>query len=160
MPTTLKAVKARIQSVMQATDAVANVYTYRRNLNAEVDQAQLVGRDGRMHFWFIYREMTALTDIVINQNFTDQLDTLVIEGFYGVKDADDTEEVFDLIVDQVLQAINNDRRAAPGGTKLNGLVQTAGTPMLRKMDFHMYGQSQVLCHHVEIVMKVTPRYLQ
>jgi hypothetical protein len=156
----LKDIKARIQTVMQATDAVANVYTFRRNLSAETDQALLVGRDGRMHFWFIYREMTALTDLVINQKFTQQDDTLVIEGYYAVKDADDSEEAFDLIVDQVLQAINNDRRAAPGGTKLNGLVQTAEMPALRKMDFHMYGPSQVLCHHVEIVMKVTPRYLQ
>src|SRR6266446_4036738 len=131
----LKDIKARIQSRMQATDAVSNVYTYRRNLNAEADQAALIGPDGRMHFWFIFREMTALTDDAVNQDFTDQVDTLVIEGFYGVKDADDTEEAFDLIVDSVLQAINNDRRASPGGTKLNGLVQTAEPPALRKMDF-------------------------
>jgi len=156
----LKDIKARIQERMKATDAGSNVYTYRRNLSAETDQALLVGPDGRMHFWFIYREMTVLTDDVINQNFTDQVDTLVIEGYYGVKDADDSEEAFDLIVDQVLQAINNDRRAAPGGTKLNGTVQTAETPELRKMDLHMYGPSQVLCHHAEIAMKVTPRYLQ
>ena len=60
----------------------------------------------------------------------------------------------------MLQAINNDRRATPGGTKLNGTVQTADAPALRKMDFHEYGPNKVLCHHVEIVMKVTPRYLQ
>ncbi len=158
---TLKDIKARIQAQVKTADAGSNVYTFRRYLTAEADQAALIGPDGRFHFWHIYREMTVLTDLVINQGFAQQDDTLVIEGFYGVKDADDTEEAFDLIVDAVLQAINLDRRsAAGGGTKLNGLVQTAETPALRKMDFHMYGPSQVLCHHVEIVMKVTPRYLQ
>jgi len=156
----LKDIKARIQSQMKAIDSVSNVYTYRRNLSAEADQALLIGADGRMHFWFIYREMTALTDLVVNEKLTQQDDTRVIEGYYGVKDSDDSEEAFDLIVDSVLQAINNDRRPVPGGTKLNGFVQSAEAPALRKMDLHMYGPSQVLCHHVEIVMKVTPRYLQ
>jgi hypothetical protein len=154
-------IKARLKTQVKTADPNGNVYTFRRNLSAEADQAALIGADGRAHFWFIFREMTALTDLVVNENFVQQDDTLVIEGFYGVKDADDSEEAFDLIVDAVLQAVNSDRRpVAGGGTKLNGTVQTADTPALRKMDFHMYGPSQMLCHHVEIVMKVTPRYLQ
>ncbi|SRR6266851_4101710 len=157
----LKDIKARIAARMKTVSGVTNVYTYRRNLTAEIDMAQLTAADGRLHFWHIYREMTALTDNVVNQNFTDQVDTLVIEGFYGVKDADDTEEMFDLIVDGVLQAINADRRAGPGGTKLNGFVQTADPPELRgPFNFAEVGMHKVLCHHAEIAMKVTPRYLQ
>jgi hypothetical protein len=157
----LKDIKARIQSQVKLADPGGNVYTFRRYLTAEADQAAFIGPDGRFHFWHIYREMTALTDMVVNQGFVQQDDTLVIEGFYGVKDADDSEEAFDLIVDAVLQGVNLDRRpTVAGGTKLAGTVQTAGTPALRKMDFHLYGASAALCHHVEIVMKVTPRYLQ
>lgn len=156
----LKDIKARIAARLKIADSGANVFTYRRYLtDAAGEQTALVGPDGRIHFWQIFREMTALTDLVINQDFVQQDDTLVIEGFYGVKDADDSEEAFDLIVDAVLQAINADRRAG-NGTKLNNTVSTAGTPTLRKMDFHLYGPSQALCHHVEIMMKVTPRYLQ
>ncbi|HLZ93371.1 MAG TPA: hypothetical protein VKQ28_16825 [Candidatus Acidoferrum sp.] len=159
MPTTLKQVKARIQAIVQAADANAKVYTYRRNLTAESDMAQFTGADSRVHFWHIYRENVVLSDLVINQDFVQQDDLLVIEGFLGVFDADDTEEIFDANVDAVLQSINADRRSA-GGTKLNGLVSTASTPKMRKMDFVEYGQTKVLCHHAEIAMTVTPRYLQ
>lgn len=158
----LKDIKARIATQMKAVSGVTNVFTYRRNLTTETDMTQFIAADGHFHFWQIFREMTVLTDLVINQDFTQQDDTLVIEGFYGVKDTDDSEEAFDAIVDALLQAINNDRRPANGGgTKLNGLVQTAQPPALRgPFNFVMVGPNQVLCHHAEIVMKVTPRYLQ
>lgn len=156
----LKDIKARIKDRILVADAGAKVHTRMRNLSAESDQSELIGTDGRLHAWFIRRETTQLTDLVVNQNLTAQQDTLLVEGFYGVNDANNSEEAFDAIVDAVLQGLNNDRRAAPGGTKLNGTVQTADVPALRKMDFVMYGQSQVLCHHVEIAMRVTPAYLQ
>src|SRR5258707_610820 len=157
MPTTIKQVKARLQAIVQAADPKAKVYTYRRNLTAESDLAQFTGSDGRLHFWHIFRESVSLTDLVINQDFVQQDDALVIEGFIAVKDDDDTEEMFDQLVDSVLQGVNLDRRSG-GGTKLNGLVSTATTPIMRKMDFVLYGQSGALCHHAEIAMTVTPRY--
>jgi hypothetical protein len=160
MAVTLKQVKARIQTIVQAADPNAKVYTRRRNLKDEADIPQFIGSDGRLHFWHIFRENVTLTDQVINQNFVQQDDALVIEGFIAVVDADDTEEIFDAIVDAVLQGVNADRRAAPGGTKLNGLVNTASTPKMRKMDFAQYGINPALCHHAEIAMTVTPRYLQ
>lgn len=159
MPTTIKQVKARIQAIVQAADAAAKVYTFRRNLTADSDITQFTGSDGRMHFWHIYRENVHLSDLVVNQNFVQQDDTLVIEGFLAVKDSDDTEEMFDANVNAVLQAVNADRRAG-SGTKLNGLVSTSTTPQMRKMDFVVYGQNPALCHHAEIVMTVTPGYLQ
>jgi hypothetical protein len=156
----LKDIKARIAAQVKSADANAAVFTYRRYLTTEGDQAALLDAAGRMHFWHVYREMTALTDLVINQNFVQQDDTLVIEGFYAVKDADDSEEVFDAIVDALLQGINADRRAGPGGTHLGGTTQSANTPALRKLDFRHYGPQAVLCHHAEIAMKVTSKDLQ
>src|SRR6266851_452767 len=103
----LKDIKARIAARMKTVSGVTNVYTYRRNLTAEIDMAQLTAADGG------------------------------------------------------LQAINADRRAGPGGTKLNGFVQTADPPELRgPFNFAEVGMHKVLCHHAEIAMKVTPRYLQ
>ena len=160
MPTTLRQVKARIAAIVQAADQPAKVYTFRRNLKQEADVPKFIGTDNRLHFWHIFRENVALTDLVINQNFVQQDDVLVIEGFMAVKDDDDSEELFDAAIDAVLQGVNADRRAAPGGTKLNGLVSTATTPKMRKMDHQLYGVSPVVCHHAEIVMTVTPRYLQ
>ena len=152
-------IKAQIVAVIQGADPKAKVYTRMRAITPDSKKAELIGTDGVLHVWQVRREMTALLDAAVNQNLTEQKDTLVMEGFYGVNDAADSEEEFDLIVDAVLQAVNADRRpVAAGGTKLNGTVQTAETPALRKMDFVTY--AEVLCHHVEIVMTVTPQYLQ
>jgi hypothetical protein len=156
----LKDIKARIATQMKTVAGVTNVFTYRRYLADESAMTQLISADGHLHFWQIYRELSVLTDNSINQNFTDQVDTLVIEGFYGVKDADDSEEAFDAIIDALLQAINNDRRAG-GGTKLNGLVATSWPPALRgPFNFVEVGANKAVCHHAEILLKVTPRYLQ
>lgn len=153
-------IKARIATVLKGVTGIGQVYTYRRNLNAEKDQKLLV-RGGRIHVWFVFRDMTTLTDLDVNQGLVQQQDTLVMEGFMGVSDADDTEELFDGIVDSVLQAVNSDRKPTnSGGTLLNGLVSNAMTPSVRKFEFATYGQSAVLCHHVEIAMKVVQRYLQ
>jgi len=158
----LKDIKARIAAQMKTVAGVTNVFTYRRNLTDEAAMEQLVSADGHFHFWQVFREMSVLADDSINQNLTDQVDTLVIEGFYGVKDANDSEEAFDAIIDGILQAINNDRRPAnAGGTKLGGFVQTAQPPALRgPFNFVMVGANQVLCHHAEVLLKLTPRYLQ
>jgi len=155
----IKDIKARLQNRVQAADPQAKVHTYMRNLTGEIDQNLLVGTDGKLHVWFIRRESSILADLVINEGFVEQKDTFLMEGFYAVNDAADSEEAFEALVDVVLQTVDADRRAG-AGTKLNGTVQTAGAPALRKMDFAMFGQTQALCHHAEIVITVTPRYLQ
>ncbi len=156
----LKDIKAQIQLVVAAADPQAKVWPRLRNLNAETQADQLVGADGTLHVWFIWRESTVLTDQVINQKFTEQADTLVVEGFFGMNDANDSDKTFESNVDAVLKAISDDRRPGPGGTKLNNTVQSAKAPVRRKTDLVMYGPSQVLCHHTEIAIEVVPRYLQ
>ncbi len=156
----LKDIKARIQAIVATADSKAKVWPRLRNLNAETQADQLTGADGTLHVWFIWREASVLTDQVVNQNFTEQIDTLVVEGFYGMNDANDSDNAFESNADAVLQAISNDRRPAPGGTKLSNTVLSAKAPVRRKTDLVMYGPSQVLCHHTEIAMQVTARYLQ
>jgi hypothetical protein len=156
----LKDIKARLQTVIQNADPNALVWPRLRNLNAESQADQLIGKDGILHVWFISRETSVLTDLAINQNFTEQEDGLVAEGFFAVSDASDSDGTFEQNADAVLKAISDDRRAAPGGTKLNGTVLSAKPPTRRKTDHVMYGPSQVLCHHTEIALSVIPRDLQ
>jgi len=153
-------IKTRIQAVIATADPTAKVWPRLRYLSAESQSGELTGADGILHVWFIWREATVLTDNVVNQNFTEQADTLVVEAFYAVNDGNDSDKAFEANVDAVLQAISNDRRPAPGGTKLNNTVVSAKAPVRRKTDFSMYGPSQVLCHHTEIAMQVIWRYLQ
>jgi hypothetical protein len=156
----LMEIKARIQAMVAAADPAAKVWPRLRYLNAESQADQLAGTDGTLHVWFIWREGSALEDEVINQNFTEQTDTLVIEGFYAMNDANNSDGEFESNVDAVLKSISDDRRCAPGGTKLGGTVMSARAPQRRKTDLVMYGPSQVLCHHTEIAMTVVSRDLQ
>jgi hypothetical protein len=156
----LRDVKARIATVLKGVAGIGQVYTYRRMLSAEKDRELLVA-SGRLHVWFVSRENTQLTDLGVNEGLVQQQDSMLIEGFMGVKDDDDTEEIFDGLVDSVLQAVNADRRPPnSGGTSLGGTIEVCSTPSVRKMEFATYGQSAALCHHVEITMKTTPRELQ
>src|SRR5713101_4331381 len=118
----LQDIKTRIAARVQVADAAAKVYTFMRNLSMEKDQALLVGTDGRLHAWFMRLENVQLTELVVDQDFVEEVDTLVLEGFYGVSDANKSQNLFEDAVRAVLQNVNADRRAA-SGTKFNGLVK-------------------------------------
>jgi hypothetical protein len=156
----IAAIKQRIADVIQAADPAAKVWPRLRYLNVESQIDQIKGSDGALHVWFVWRESTALRDIAVNQNLTEQMDTVIAEAFYGVNDENDSDAAFEAAVDAVLQALNADRRAGPGGTELGGLVKTAYAPVRRSTDFQMYGPSQALCHHAQISMRIVPVYLQ
>lgn len=141
---------------MQTVSGIGQVYTRMRNLKLDSQQSQLLA-NGTLHVWMIDRESTVLRDQSVNQNFTEQRDTICITGYLAVNDANDSADTFDALVDAILQAINNDRRPP---SHLNQTVQTALPPYLRKKDFHEYGMNKVLVHHAEICIQVVWRELQ
>ena len=150
-------VKTRIQAQMQTVAGIGNVYTRMRNLNVEKDAKQLQS-GGTLHVWMIDRESSVLRDQAVNQNFTEQRDTICITGYLAVNDANASADTFDALIDAILQTINTDRRPP---SLLGGKVQTAQPPYLRRKDFHMYGVGgSVLCHHAEIYMQVVWNELQ
>lgn len=155
----LSDIKARIKAQLLLVNGIGLVHDRLRNLSSEADADQLMAA-GRLNVWMIHREASTLSDEDANQNLVEQKDTILIEGFYAVKDSDDSQAAFDALLDAVLVQINSDRRPPPAGTKLNATVRSANPPFLRKQDFAAYGQNQVLCHHAEIVMQVITRYLQ
>jgi hypothetical protein len=151
----LKEIKGRLVEVLREISGMGKVYDRPRNLSAEADVQNALFSDDRLHCWFISREAAQLTDQSVNQNFTEQKDFILLEGFYAVSDKDDSESAFDALVNSLLQAVNNDRRPP---SKLEGTVMTANPPALRKQDRHIFANT--LCHHAEIVMSIVPQYLQ
>lgn len=150
-------IKARIAAQMQTIAGMGQVYTRLRHLVAEKDKAQLQA-GGTLHVWMIDRESSVLSDKSVNQNFTEQRDTICISGYLAVNDAKASSDTFDALIDSIIQTVNNDRRPP---SHLNNTVSTAFPPTLRRKDLHMFGVGgAVLCHHAEIVMVVVPRYLQ
>lgn len=149
-------IKNETKAVMDAVAGIGVVHARMRFLRDLKDQEQLL-KDGKLNAWFISREGSRLQDENINQSYTTETVGLVIHGFYGVNDADDSETAFDALVDAVMLALNAARRAA---TKLNATVRTAEPPQLRLTDFRMFGINQVLCHHAEISMQAVWRDIQ
>jgi hypothetical protein len=150
-------VKNRIQTQMKTVQGIGQVYTRLRNLHVEKDAKQIQS-GGTLHVWMIDRESTVLRDQAVNQNFTEQRDTICVTGYLAVSDANDSGDTFDALIDAILLAINTDRRPP---SLLGGKVQTAQPPYLRRKDFHMYGVGgSVLCHHAEICMQVVWNELQ
>lgn len=149
-------IKDRTKAQMEAVAGIGIVHARMRFLRDLKDQDQLL-KDGKLNAWFISREGSRLQDENVNQSRTTETVGLVIHGFYGVNDADDSETAFDALVDAVIAAVNADRRAA---SKLGGTVVTAEPPQLRMVDYRMFGMNQVLCHHAEISMQAVWRDIQ
>src|SRR5579863_5843351 len=120
-------IKARIQSQMQTVTGIGQVYTRLRNLVTDADKESILVSEGALHVWMIDRESSVLTDRAVNQNFTEQRDTIVITGYLAVNDAEASSDTFDALIDSIIQTINADRRPP---SHLNQTVQTAFAPSL------------------------------
>jgi hypothetical protein len=153
----LQDIKARIAAVISGVNGIGKVYDRMRVIKDEkTEQSDLIS-NGKMNCWFVTRESKDLEDMNQNQSMSDQYDMIVVHGFYGVDDANDTEQTMDTLTEAVLVAINADRRPP---SKLNGKVVTARPPKLRLQDYRNFGPRQVLCHHAEISITVQQAQLQ
>lgn len=152
-------VKNRIKTQLEAVAGIGKVYTRLLYAREEKDIAAKLVQSGRLNVWLITRELANLRDENLNQSLSEQRDQIVVHGFYALDD-DDTnpsEASFDALVDAILDKLNTDRRPP---SKFGGMVQSSDPPFLRLSDQRMYGPTQALCHHAEIVLPVVWRYLQ
>src|SRR5260370_6720229 len=99
-------VKARIQRVMQAVSGIGKVYAEHRNPKSEADVANTMVATGRINTWIIERELSSGSDIVVNQNLVENIDQILIEGYFSFKFGDGSAKVFNNLVDAIIAAIN------------------------------------------------------
>lgn len=105
-----------------------------------------VAATSKINGWEIEHESGTSTWIATNKVW-DRRDVVVLRGYYGFDDAGDSEGVFSLLVDQVIEALNRDQSL--GG---NVGVRTHGTPQIRQYGVAALGGH--LCHYAELALTV------
>jgi len=149
----LPEIKARVKVQLEAVAGIGYVYSRMLSLTEVHQETTQLVKDGVLNVWMITREGARLTDEDINQARQTWGDSLVVHGFRAVKSSDgaDSEQEFDALVEAVMVKLNDDRQPA---SKLGGTIASGEAPQLRTEDYRMFGPSQALCHHCEIVMRV------
>ena len=133
-----------IKTILEGVSGVDNVYDTVRNWQTEKqfrDGAKTPS--GEIQFWFLTREATEAEDL--GPQFTTRRHTVAVHGYYGVKDAAASETTFQQLVEDVVAALEADR-------KLNQTARHCGPPQVRAVDFRIL--NNVLCHHAELALEV------
>jgi len=134
-----------VNTILGGVENVGKVYSYRRWAADEASFKALFVADGKILAWTITRESTASRK---EDDHREETHTLVMRGWMGVKDANDTERVFQNLVESICDTF------APLD-QLSQLDTTwfADAVQVRKVDYVRYGE--YLCHYAELEMKAT-----
>ena len=133
-----------IQTIVQGVSGVENVYDTVRNWQTEKqfrDGARTPS--GEIQFWFITRESTEAEDL--GPRFTARRHRIAVHGYSGVNDAAASEKSFQALVENVVEALGNDR-------KLNQTARHSEPAQVRTVDFRIL--NNVLCHHAELALVI------
>ena len=143
------AIKARLVAVVAGLSA-GTIHVRRRNFGglneAGFEALFCVASTGKLNGWEIEHESGTSTWLATNRAW-DRRDTIVLQGYYGVDDANDSENAFSMLVEGVIEALNRDQ--ALGGSVG---VRTHGTAQVRQYGAAMFGGR--LCHYAEIAITV------
>jgi hypothetical protein len=149
---TLKDVKARIATVLQTVPGIGRVYARMRPVNLQSVEISDFVADGVLNCCFVQRGSADFegkggdTPPLVSQ-----WDVISVHAFYAVQDSSSSEDIFDLLVDQMLWAILTD---SVYPKFLAQTVKRSRVPKLKTVDFRRFGPSAVLCHHAEITIQV------
>jgi len=131
-----------VQTIMSAVANIGKVHAYRRAVQAENDFSDLYVDSGRVKAWDITRESTASNDRTVGA--TEERHLVVVRGYFGVKDADATEQTFQDLIEAVRAALRAKRN-------LNGKVLDT-TPMQARI-VTAANIGNVLCHYCELAFE-------
>lgn len=136
-----------IKNIIDAVPGVENVYDSVRNWQTEQQfRAGARTTGGSIQFWFLTRESTSASDL--GPQFTARKHRIAIHGYAGVSDAAASEQAFQMLIEDVVEALGADR-------KLQTTARHSGPTSVRTVDFRVI--SNVLCHHAELVLDVENR---
>jgi len=131
---------ARLKTDVEAVSGIGKVYDYRRLVKKDqVRSERFVDSTGKFHFWEISREDGAgssdYNTLVVKR------DLWSIEGWYALDDSAESEKTFQAVVNDVVDALNQDRLLNDTGY----IVEPIETP-----EFNHEMKADVLCHHSKI----------
>lgn len=137
---------ANVRTTLVGVANVKNVYDYMRT-SADVARREELFLDtagDRIHTWMITRRAApseAFTDMDIERTHE-----LVLHGFYEVRDAEESEKTFQILVNTVMDSFNAARTVVEDTAHINNAA------VLESFANEMF--AGVLCHHAQIVLSV------
>jgi len=156
MPTLRKQVTTAIKGILEDISGVGVVQEYcrytrtpegfREYFTKLVDQYMRIA-----NVWLITRDgFTQTADgVPIPQEMREHL--FVISGYVGLKDSDASEEIFQDLVDEIINALESRKRLGLETTDIH-----VRPPQVPVIDHAWLGRT-VLCHHCEIHLRVLER---
>ncbi|MDY7034558.1 MAG: hypothetical protein SV375_00120 [Thermodesulfobacteriota bacterium] len=103
---TIEAITGQIAAILAAADGEAVVHQYQRLATVKNDFVDLFkGSDDKIHAWTITRIKTASQK---ETSLTEFAHVFAVRGYYGLKDADATELVYQEIIEDVVAAFDNE----------------------------------------------------
>jgi hypothetical protein len=134
-------------ATLSAVPNVGFVHPYKRAANSEAKFKELFVKDKAILGWMFSRESTSAQDTGVH--FCEEEHTLLLRGYMGVQDADDSEETFQQLIETVRYAFMADRT-------LGAKVQWSRPMQVRTVMMAMFGTPQYLCHYTELLLPVKP----
>jgi len=135
-------IRPEVKATLAAVVAPAVVHDYQRYTH---DMSQFLAlfktSAGVISGWIVTREGVGETDADHSTNDTQH--RIKIRGYYGLKDADASELVFQDLVDAVVAAFRSNYQ-------LNGAANHTTPMQAPVIDLRMFGA--VLCHYCELTM--------
>lgn len=143
------AIKAKLATVtgLDATTIHTRIRNFAGQNEAYFAGLFVVTSTSKLNGWEIEHESGTSAWLATN-NAWDRRDTILLRGYYGVDDVNDSEASFSLLVEGVMEALNADQ--ALGGAVG---VRTHGTVQVRSYGHVMLGGK--LAHFAELALVVT-----
>jgi hypothetical protein len=148
----LATIRAQIKTIFAAVSGIGVVHDYVRWTAERAKMQELFKLEGtdKLHGWVITRSKTPET-IYSQGGRTTRTHLFIIRGFYSVSDADESELIFQDLVEAICTAFRADDTL--GGTAFS-CTPTDDAPagvagiQVEAVDYRMF--AGVLCHYAEL----------
>lgn len=138
----LSTIRSAIITILEAVTGIGKVYDYERYAKSP-DGFKLLftSNDDKFHVWQLTRESTEEISEMHTTNI--RRHTMVIRGYYALKDANATAKTFQDLIETICEDLRVD-------FQLGGIALQCLPPQVRIVEHVEF--TGVLCHHAEIVL--------
>lgn len=117
MPIGVTGIATQIKNLISSVTGIGRVHTFKRWGATDKDFEAFAATGGRINAWFISRQSTAERWLTTGE--FNRAHVFALQGVYGLKDAEATEETFQALVDRVAGRFRSD-----AGRTLNDTVES------------------------------------
>jgi hypothetical protein len=153
MSVAIATVRAAIVTKLEAVSGIGRVHPRRRLIFEMAEEQEHLHKDGRLHFWCV---MMARANPFRQQRLgSGQSQATVrwqIEAWYAFRDAENTEETFENLVEDVVGAFEADARLESILGQSNRLIE--GGPLDVEADELAFypRENGTLCHYARLTL--------